>query len=112
MALNSDAQEILIAGIDIANALSDGIQLSDLGALMKLPGAITGWDEGITNLKETGSTPEGRQEIEDLLVEEFDIPDDEMENKIEKTLAWLNATYDLYKTWSEPAEEDEEAPAE
>ena len=110
MALNSDAQEILIAGVDIANALSDGVQLSDIGALMKLPGAIAGWDEGITNLKETASTPEGRQEIEDLLVEEFDIPDDELENKIEKTLAWLNATYDLYETWSEP-DEDEEEPA-
>ena len=112
MALNEDAKEILIAGIDIANALSDGIQLSDLGALMKLPGAITGWDEGITNLKETSSTPEGRKEIEDLLVEEFDIPDDEMEEKIEKTLTWLNATYDLYKTWSDVGEEEEEAEEE
>lgn len=107
MALNDDAKEILVAGISIANALSDGIQLSDLGALMKLPGAITGWDEGITNLKETAATPEGRQEIEDLLADEFNIPDDELENKIEKTMAWLNATYDLYLTWSEPVEPEE-----
>lgn len=108
MALNEDAKEILVAGIDIANALSDGVQLSDLGALMKLPGAITGWDEGITNLKETAESEEGRQEIEDLLIAEFDIPDDELEDKIEKTLAWLNATYGLYKTWSAPAEEEAE----
>ena len=104
MALNSDAKEILIAGVSIANALSDGIQLSDVGALMKLPSAITGWNDGITNLKETIETPEGRQEIEDLLKEEFDIPDDELEDKIEKTLAWVAATYDLYLTWSEEDE--------
>ena len=105
MALNQDAKDILIAGVDIANALSDGIQLSDLGALMKLPSAITGWNDGITNLKETLETPEGRQEIEDLLKEEFDIPDDELEDKIEKTLAWASATYDLYQTWSPAPEE-------
>ena len=105
MALNEDAKDILIAGIDISNALSDGVQLSDLGALMGLPGAITGWDEGIRNLKETAATPEGRQEIEDLLVEEFDIPDDELEAKIEKTINWLNATYELYLTWSVEEEE-------
>jgi len=107
MALNDDAKEILVAGVSIANALSDGIQLSDVGALMKLPAAITGWNDGITNLKETVATPEGRQEIEELLKEEFDIPDDELEDKIEKTIAWVSATYDLYETWSPEPEEEE-----
>ena len=86
MFLNQDAKEILIGGIGIANALSDGIQLSDLGALMKLPAAIDGWTKGITNLRETISTDEGRKEIEELVKKEFDIPDDQLEEKIEKTI--------------------------
>lgn len=99
--LNQDAKDILIAGVSIANALADGVQLSDLGALMKLPSAIDGWEVGITNLRAELATPEGRAEIEQLLKDEFDIPDDQLEEKIEKTIAWLNATYDLYLTWTE-----------
>lgn len=105
MLLNPDAKEILIGGIGIANALSDGVQLGDLGALMKLPAAIDGWAEGIENLKLAVTTDEGREEIENLVKEEFDIPDDQLEEKIEKTISWLNATYDLYLTWSSPAKE-------
>lgn len=98
--LNQDAKEILIAGCSIANALSDGVQLGDLGALMKLPAAIDGWKVGIENLKAELATPEGRAEIEQLLKDEFNIPDDQLEEKIEKTMTWLNATYDLYLTWT------------
>lgn len=107
--LNQDAKEILTGAIGIANALSDGIQLSDIGALMDLPAAISGWQNGVDSINETIKTEEGRQEIEDFVNSEFDIPDDELEEKIEKSLAWLNATYDLYLTWTAP---DEEEPVE
>ncbi len=99
--LNQDAKEILKSGIGIANALSDGFQLSDIGALMGLPSALTGWEVGITNIKELVGTSEGRDEIEVFVKNEFDIPDDQLEAKIEKSIAWLNATYDLYLTWTE-----------
>lgn len=102
--LNKDAKEILSAGIGIANALSDGFQLSDLGALMDLPSALSGWKIGITNIDELVNTSEGRDEIEEYVKNEFDIPDDELEEKIEKSIAWLSATYDLYLTWTEEVE--------
>lgn len=106
MALNQDAKDILKAGIGISNALSDGFQFGDIGALMDLPAAISGWAVGVENLKESVGTEEGRAEIEAYVKQEFDIPDDVLEEKIEKTVAWLNATYDLYLTWSEPTEEE------
>ena len=105
--LNQDAKEILTAGIGIANALSDGFQLGDIGALMDLPAAIGGWKEGVLNLEETIKTDEGRVEIEEFVNSVFDIPDDQLEDKIEKTIAWLNATYDLYLTWTDEAIFDE-----
>jgi len=95
--LNQDAKDILKAAIGIGEALADGVQLSDLGALMDLPAAISGWKEGVQNLQQVAlETP---QEINDYINEEFDIPDDELEDKIEKSLEWLTATYELYLTW-------------
>lgn len=106
--LNKDAKEILKAGIGIANALSDGFQLGDIGALMDLPAAINDWKLGVENLEECVNDDEGRDEIETFVQETFDIPDDVLEEKIEKTIAWLNATYDLYLSWTEDEEEPEE----
>jgi hypothetical protein len=97
MALIKDAQDILQAAIGIGEALSDGFQLGDVGALMDLPAAIDGWKEGVVNLKEVAlSNPD---EISDFVKENFDIPDDELEEKIEKSISWLSATYELYLTW-------------
>jgi len=100
--LNDDARDILKAGIGISNALSDGFQLGDIGALMDLPAAISGWALGVENLGECIADEAGRAEIEAYVKDNFDIPDDELEDKIEKTIAWLSATYDLYLSWSEP----------
>ena len=102
--MNQDAEQILGFAIDIANAASDGFQWSDLGVLIKAPEAISGWDAGISDLKALVETDSGRQEIEDYVVENFDIPDDVLEEKIEKSLAWAFATYDLYHTWTPPKE--------
>ena len=103
--LNQDAKEILSAAISIGEALADGIQLSDVGALMDLPAAISGWNVGIENLKETAINAPA--EINDYVVAEFDIPDDELEAKIEKSLSWATATYELYLLWK-PKDEVEE----
>lgn len=105
--LIQDAKDILKAGIGISNALSDGFQLGDIGALMDLPAAISGWAAGVENLGECVADDEGRAEIEAYVADNFDIPDDELEDKIEKTIAWLSATYDLYLTWTEEDTEEE-----
>lgn len=102
--LNQDAKDILKAGISISNALSDGFQMSDIGALMDLPAAISGWAVGIENLGVCIADESCRAEIEAYIKENFDIPDNELEDKIEKTVAWLNATYNLYLTWTAPTE--------
>lgn len=99
--LNNDAKDILKAALSIANDLADGFDWGDIGSLMELPAAIDGWNAGLTNLKETSATEEGRAEIQQYVTDHFDIPDDELELKIEKSIAWLNATYDLYVTWSQ-----------
>lgn len=95
--LVKDAQDILIAAIGIGEALSDGLQFGDVGALMDLPAAIDGWKEGVLNLKEVALNSPA--EISEFVKENFDIPDDELEVKIEKSISWLSATYDLYLTW-------------
>ncbi len=99
--LNQDAKEILFAGISVSNALSDGFQVGDIVALKDFPSAISGWTIGVNNLKETIQSNEGRAEIVAYVTENFDIPDDKLEDVIEKTIAWLSSTYDLYLTWSE-----------
>ncbi len=98
--LPQDSKEILFAGIKIANAASDGFQWHDLSALMDLPAAVSGWKVGVEGLDEAMKTEEGRLEIIDYVKGEFEIPDNELEDKIEKTISWLNATYNLYLTWT------------
>ncbi len=99
--LNEDAQEILYAAISVANAAADGFDWSDLGSLVNFPSAISGWANGVDNLKATFATDEGRDEIEDYVADNFDIPDDALEEKIEKSLAFIYAAFDLYATWTE-----------
>ena len=103
--LNDDAKEILVFAIETANAASDGFDWSDLGVLTKAPAAVAGWNNGVESLKAAVESPEGRQEINDFVANRFDIPDDRLEEKIEKSLNWAFATYDLYGTWTAPAEE-------
>lgn len=98
--LNQDAKEILLAAVGISNALSDGVQLSDLGALMKLPAAVDDWKVGVVNLEETWEEASGRDEILQFIKDEFDIPDDVLEEKIEASMEWIKSTYGLYRTWS------------
>lgn len=104
MAVNQESKDILKAVIEIGEALSDGIQLSDIGALMHLPAAIDGWGEGVAGLKE--AVQNDREELISYVTSEFDIADDEVEKKIEKSLEWLSATYELYLLWK-PEEEVE-----
>lgn len=102
--MNEDAKDILSFAIDVANAASDGFDWSDLGVLTGAPSALTGWGAGVDNLKELIATDEGRKEIEDFVKKNFDIPNDVLEEKIEKSIAWAFATYDLYNTWTPVSE--------
>ena len=99
--LNQDGRDILKVGISVANALSDGVDWSDVGVLLELPSAIDGWNNGVSNLKKCLVDDDGRLEILEYVENIFDIPNDQLEDKIEKSIAWLDATYGLFLTWSE-----------
>ncbi len=76
-----DLKDVVVSGLDIGQALSDGVDIGDLTALMSLPAAIT----GISNVPgELADMDENeRAELHQLVKSKFDIPDDELESFIE-----------------------------
>jgi len=95
--LNQDAKDILNAGIKVGEAMADGIQFSDITALMSISSAIAGWKKGIDSLLAT--MDESPMEIFEFVEDEFDLDNEVLEVQVEKTIGWLASTYELYTTW-------------
>lgn len=97
--------EVIILGFtlqkDIAAAL-DGdnkITWTDVFKFTNLlkvgPAAIN----DIANIKAEIAIEENRKLVIEYFENEFDIPNDELEARIEETLNWLETTYELVKKW-------------
>jgi len=93
MANVEQTKELLDFALTFGNALGvaleDGFQVSDLLTLMpsfvKLPKAIEGSGEIPTELKDLDDAEVA--EIRDFIRQKFDIPDDKLEEVIERALA-------------------------
>ena len=107
MALNKDERELLIFvanfGEGVGNALADGkvewmdaIHFGD--ALTTLLPAV----KGLENVKASNfKDPVNRAEAVSIIREEFDLEDDKLELKVEKTIVVVDALIDLFYTWKE-----------
>jgi len=90
-----DLKDVVKAGLDIGEALSDGIGIEDVSALFSLPDAIA----GISNVPaEIADLDEAEKaELKQFVADNFDIPDDKMEEFIEAAVSTVIDLYGLYK---------------
>jgi len=108
MAGIEELKDVVKAAISIGEALSDGIGLEDLGALLDLPAAIDGISEVPEELSDLDETE--RAELQAFIQSEFDIPDDQVEEFIEQAIIWAFSTYELYLKFKSLGEEEEPVP--
>jgi len=89
-----ELKDVLAFGIDVGEALSDGIGIEDISALFGLPEAIA----GISNVPaEIADLDEAeRKELKEYVSTEFDIPDDKLEAVIEQSISVVVDLYNLY----------------
>lgn len=93
-------------GENISAALADSkITLSEavslLPTVMSLPGIIEKKADIVAEFKDLDSAE--RSELNAYIAAEFDIADDELENKIEKGLSAVVAVLDLVSAFQKPA---------
>lgn len=92
---------------EVATAMSDGkFQWSEafgfIDEIMQIPGVVKSWPEVKQEIGELSL--EERQALYDYLVTEFDIPNDEVEAKIEASLQWVLNTIALIEGWRKKPE--------
>jgi len=89
-----DLKDVVKVGLDIGEALSDGIGIEDVSALFGLPDAIA----GISNVPaEIADLDEAEKvELKQFVADNFDIPDDKLEEFIESAVSTVIEIYGLY----------------
>lgn len=85
MADLKDLQDVVKAGLDIAEALHDGAQWTDFTALLSMPAAIAGIENVPKILQEL--TTEQKTELQQFVKDNYDIPDNKLEELIEGAIA-------------------------
>lgn len=89
-----ELKDVVKLGLDIGEALVDGIGIEDISALFSLPEAIA----GISNVPdEIADLDEAEKaELQEFVRAEFDIPNDQLEEFIESAIAVVLELYGLY----------------
>jgi hypothetical protein len=89
-----ELKDVVFSGLKIGEALSDGIQVTDVAALVSLPEAISGISDvpaEIADLDEAEA-----EELKRFVKDNFDIPDDSIEEFVEKAVAFVVQAYGLF----------------
>jgi hypothetical protein len=104
MAGISELKDVVKFGIGVGEALADGVQLSDLGALLELPNAIS----GISSVPEELSDLDDEERIEliNYIRDEFDLPDEKVEEFVEDSLALVIAIHKLIVKFKDLKEDE------
>lgn len=69
--------------------------------LLQIPDVVKAWPEVKNEISELST--EEREQLYQYLVTEFDIPNDEVEVKIEQSLNWVINTITLVESWKKKA---------
>lgn len=92
-----ETKEVVYAGLKIGEALSDGIDITDVGALTALPAAISGISNVPAEIADMDAAE--MEELKQFVKDNFDIPDDRLEEFIEKAVATVVQVYGLYAAY-------------
>lgn len=89
-----ETKDVVYAGLKIGEAISDGVQIEDIGALTALPAAISGITDVPAELADMDEVE--AEELKQFVKDNFDIPDDKLEEFIEEAVATAVQVYKLY----------------
>jgi len=89
-----DLKDVVKAGLDIGEALSDGIGIEDISALLSLPEAISGISNVPAEIADLDAAE--KEELHAFVQAEFDLPDDKLEAFIEGAIKVVIEVYSLY----------------
>ena len=97
-------KEVVKVGLDIGKALSDGIGIEDVTALLGLPAAI----EGITDVPAeiADLDDEEKEELKQFVQDNFDLPDDDLEAFIESAISVVVDMYGLFLKFQALSDEE------
>lgn len=92
-----DLKEAVYFGLKVGEAASDGFSYDDFGVLTSLPAAIS----GISNVPDelADLDEEEAEELKQFVQDSFDIPDDRLEEMVEKAVYAAIAVYQVYQAW-------------
>lgn len=89
-----ETKDVVFSGLKIGEALSDGIQVTDVTALISLPEAIVGIKDVPAEIADMDEAE--AEELKRFVKDNFDIPNDKLEEFIEKAVAFVVQAYGLF----------------
>jgi len=94
-----ELKDVVKSGLDIGQALSDGVQIGDLTALLSLPAAITGISDVPAEIEDMDA--DEKVELFEFVQANFDIPNDRLEEVIEKAIIVVLDIYKIFLIFKE-----------
>ena len=89
-----ELKDVVKVGLDIGEALSDGVGIEDISALFGLPEAIAGISDVPAEIADLDEAE--KDELKVFVAENFNIPDDKLEEFIEAAIAVVIDLYGLF----------------
>jgi len=102
-----DLKDVVKVGLDIGEALSDGVGIEDISALFGLPEAISGISNVPAEIADLDA--EEKEELHAFVQAEFDIPNDKLEVFIEGAIKVVIEIYTLYMQFKSLEEDESDA---
>ena len=94
-----ETKDVVYAGLKIGEALSDGVDITDVGALTSLPAAISGISDVPAEIADLDEAE--MEELKMFVQDNFDIPDDDVEKFVEKAISTVIQLYQLFLAFKE-----------
>lgn len=94
-----ELKDVVAFGLDVGEALSDGVGIEDVSALFGIADAIAGISEVPAELADLDEAE--AEELKKFVAEEFDLPDDRLEEFIEAAISAVIGLYGVYQKFVE-----------
>jgi len=105
-----ELKDVVDFGLGVGEALSDGVGIEDISALFALPEAITGISDVPAEIADMDEAE--RAELNQFVKDNFDIPDDKLEEFIEAAVAVVINLYGLYVKFQALGTDSGDTPAD